>query len=160
MNAVAATGQAPTAPPTPAAYYRHTNQQRFTIELEFLSSLSSPAYLTHLHAMGHFHSPSFLRYLAYLHQTWSQPRYIKYLRYPNAILLCKALVDSPTFRETIGRDGWEAEMTKQIVRQWAGSQAAQSSAIPAAAGPMERQNSGGEESVHEPATGIKREEQT
>lgn len=110
--------------PSPETYYRQVNQQRFTIELEFLSSLSSPPYLTYLHSLGHFQSPSFIRYLAYLHQTWSQPKYVKYLRYPNAILLCKALVDSPGFRDTIGRDGWEGEMSKQIIKQWAGSQAA------------------------------------
>jgi mediator of RNA polymerase II transcription subunit 31 len=113
----------PLTGPTPADYYRQVNQQCFTTELEFLSSLSSPPYLTYLHSLGSFQSPSFIRYLAHLHQTWSQPRYLKYLRYPNAILFCKALVDSPEFRNTIARDGWEGEMSKQIIKQWAGNAA-------------------------------------
>ncbi|UZJ52284.1 hypothetical protein CBS101457_001604 [Exobasidium rhododendri] len=123
MDTESAAPAAAAAAPTPADYYRQVNQQRFTIELEFLSSLSSPPYLTYLHSLGSFQSPSFLRYLAYLHQTWSQPQYLKYVRYPNAILLCKALVDSPEFRNMIARDGWEGEMSKQIIRQWAGSRA-------------------------------------
>lgn len=105
---------------TPATYYRRLNSQRFTIELEFLSSLASPSYLVHLHSQGYFQQASFIRYLAYLHQTWSQPNYIKYLRYPYAIVMCQALVENPDFRNIVGRDGWEAEVTKQMIRQWAG----------------------------------------
>lgn len=107
------------AAPTPAAYYRLINSQRFTIELEFLSSLANPIYLVHLHSLGQFQSPSFIRYLAYLHQHWSQPNYNKFVRYPNAILICKALVESNEFRDIIARDGWEGEVTKQIIKQWA-----------------------------------------
>jgi mediator of RNA polymerase II transcription subunit 31 len=118
--------------PTTSDYYRQVNQQRFRSELEFLSCLSSPAYLTYLHSLGHFQSPSFLRYLAYLHQTWSQPKYVKYLRYPNAIVFCKALVDSREFRHLVGRDGWEGEMSKQIVKQWAGATSNPSSLIASA----------------------------
>lgn len=107
---------------TPSTYYRRLNSQRFTIELEFLSSLASPSYLVHLHSQGYFQQASFIRYLAYLHQTWSQPKYIRYLRYPYAIVMCQALVENPEFRNIVARDGWEAEVTKQMIRQWAGEQ--------------------------------------
>lgn len=109
------------ATPTPAAYYRLLNSQRFTIELEFLSALANPTYLVYLHSLNQFQSPSFIRYLAYLHQHWSQPNYSKFLRYPNALLICKALAENPEFRDMIAREGWEGEFTKQIIKQWAGN---------------------------------------
>lgn len=99
-------------------YYHFVNQHRFTVELEFVSSLASPAYLAHLSSQGYLQDARFIRYLAYLHQTWSQPRYASFLRFPNALLFCKALAQSPTFRSIVGTDGWEQGITKDILLEW------------------------------------------
>lgn len=106
-------------PTTPADYFRHLNQHKFTVELEFLSSLASPAYLSHLNAQGHLHDPAFLRYLAHLLKTWSEPSYVRFLRFPNALLFARAIVSSPAFRQAIGTDGWENEVSREIIADWA-----------------------------------------
>lgn len=106
--------------PTPHAYYRHLNQHQFTVELELLSSLASPSYLTNLHALGHLHDPAFLRYLAHLLSTWSTPRFVRFVRFPQALVFGRALVRSPVFRQMVGSDGWEHEVTHELVAAWAG----------------------------------------
>lgn len=112
-------GPAGSAPQVaPHNYYRHINQHRFTTELEFLSSLSSPAYIAHLYGQGHLSDPAFIRYLAYLYATWSQPRYVRFVRYPNALLFCKALARSPAFRAVVGTEGWEHTVTNEILAIW------------------------------------------
>lgn len=118
VDAAAATANAGDGEIKPHAYYRHLNQHRFSVELEFLSSLASPAYITYLHNQGHLTDSAFIRYLAYLYTTWSQPRYVRFLRFPNALIFCRALAQSPAFRAVVGQDGWEETVTKEVLAHW------------------------------------------
>lgn len=66
-------------------------ENRFELELEFVQSLASPAYLHYL-ATNHstedhtwLDDPEFLNFLRYLLDTWSRPEYNRYLVYPQAL---------------------------------------------------------------------------
>lgn len=68
-------------------------KNRFELELEFLQCLASPAYL-------HFLATStdmaeLLPFLKYLRKTYSQPEYIRFVRYPNAFYFLDLLIDRP-----------------------------------------------------------------
>ncbi|KAL9187455.1 hypothetical protein ACHAXT_001558 [Thalassiosira profunda] len=64
---------------------------RFELELEFVQSLASPAYLHHLATSGVLHQQSFLDFLRYL-RYWKQPQYAKYLLYPHCLYFLDLLV--------------------------------------------------------------------
>ena len=106
--------------PTPAAYYRHLNQHKFTIELELLSSLASPAYLTNLYTQGVLNDAAFIRYLAHLIKNWSAPQYVRFIRFPMALTFGRALCQSSAFRQIVGTDGWEHQVTHEMIAAWAG----------------------------------------
>lgn len=111
---------------TPEQQYQHlTTSHTFTLQLEFLSSLSSPAYL---HSLTLAPSPTqpaplsqttFLRYLKHIYDTWSQPQYARYLLYPNGLQFCKWLVTSREFREMVGSSEWENATTERLAQHWA-----------------------------------------
>lgn len=73
---------------------------RFELELEFVSSLSSPLYLNHLASQKLLQSPEFIAYLAYL-RYWTQPEYIRYLSYPGPTLRALELLQEERFRMEI-----------------------------------------------------------
>jgi mediator of RNA polymerase II transcription subunit 31 len=108
----------PPKPPSP----------RFTLELEFVLSLSNPYYLSHL-ALTYPHllnppqdlnqsssshsSPSasepesdaskFASYLSYLYSYWRQPEYARFLTHPGATLQNLELLQQEQFRKDIIR---------------------------------------------------------
>ena len=102
-------------PPTPSVA-----SARFTLELEFVLSLSNPYYLSHL-ASVYPHllisaaadptststTPSdsdasrFAAYLAYLYSYWRTPQYSKYLSHPGAVLRSLELLQQERFRKDI-----------------------------------------------------------
>jgi mediator of RNA polymerase II transcription subunit 31 len=108
----------PPKPPSP----------RFTLELEFVLSLSNPYYLSHL-ALTYPHllnppqdlnqsfsshsSPSasepesdaskFASYLSYLYSYWRQPEYARFLTHPGATLRNLELLQQEQFRKDIIR---------------------------------------------------------
>ncbi len=102
-----------TTPPTPPS-------PRFTLELEFVLSLSNPYYLSHL-AVNYPHllnppldSPDtssssdseatkFAAYLAYLYAYWRTSQYSKYLTHPGAVLRNLELLQQERFRRDIIR---------------------------------------------------------
>jgi|EP00979_Chaetoceros_neogracilis_P003391 mediator of RNA polymerase II transcription subunit 31 len=71
---------------------------RFELELEFLQSLASPAYLHHLATQGYFQDKSFLLFLKYL-RYWKQPEYAKYITYPHCFYFLDLLCENETFRK-------------------------------------------------------------
>ena len=104
-------------PPTPSPA-----SARFTLELEFVLSLSNPYYLSHLASVyPHLLSsasadptststtPSdsdaslFAAYLAYLYSYWRTPQYSKYLSHPGAVLRSLDLLQQERFRKDIIR---------------------------------------------------------
>ena len=73
---------------------------RFELELEFLQSLASPAYLHHLATQGYFQDKSFLVFLKYL-QYWKEPEYSKYITYPHCFYFLDLLCENETFRKEL-----------------------------------------------------------
>lgn len=102
-----------TQPPLPAV----TNP-RFTLELEFVSSLANPYYLSHLavtypsllgisRSDDNDETPSdpdaqaFAAYLAYLYSYWKTPEYSQFLTYPGPTLRALRLLQEDRFRRDI-----------------------------------------------------------
>jgi mediator of RNA polymerase II transcription subunit 31 len=104
-------------PPTPSP-----SSARFTLELEFVLSLSNPYYLSHLASVyPHLLNPPasdstsssttapdsdasrFAAYLAYLYTYWRTPQYSKYLSHPGAVLRSLELLQQERFRKDIIR---------------------------------------------------------
>ncbi|PWY87510.1 mediator of RNA polymerase II transcription subunit 31 [Aspergillus heteromorphus CBS 117.55] len=96
---------------------------RFTLELEFVSSLANPYYLSHLavtypNLLGVNKSgddsdanidsvdpdaQAFAAYLAYLYSYWKTPEYAQFLTHPGATLRALRLLQEETFRRDIIR---------------------------------------------------------
>ncbi|KAF9888142.1 hypothetical protein FE257_009278 [Aspergillus nanangensis] len=97
---------------------------RFTLELEFVSSLANPYYLSHLAVtypalLGISRSSddndtdnadtadpdaqAFAAYLAYLYSYWKTPEYAQFLTHPGATLRALRLLQEETFRRDIIR---------------------------------------------------------
>ncbi|KKK15322.1 hypothetical protein P175DRAFT_0435680 [Aspergillus ochraceoroseus IBT 24754] len=96
---------------------------RFTLELEFVSSLANPYYLSHLAvnyptllgiSSSHDESDAnddtsdpdakaFAAYLAYLYSYWKTPEYSQFLTHPGATLRALQLLQEDTFRRDIIR---------------------------------------------------------
>lgn len=52
--------------------------------------------------MTHYlQDPSFLRYLQYLHTTWRQQKYARFLTYPSCLAHLELLVNSESFRKAM-----------------------------------------------------------
>ena len=73
---------------------------RFELELEFIQSLASPAYLHHLATQGYFQDPSFLSYLQYL-KYWKSPEYAKFIKFPHCFYFLDLLCDNDSFRKEL-----------------------------------------------------------
>lgn len=97
---------------------------RFTLELEFVSSLANPYYLSHLavtypNLLGISRSgddtsdasdnpadpdaQAFTAYLAYLYSCWKTPEYAQFLTHPGPTLRALRLLQEETFRRDIIR---------------------------------------------------------
>lgn len=61
------------------------------LQLEFVQSLASPAYLHYLATSGILYQSSFLDFLRYL-RYWKRPEYAKYLQYPHCLYFLDLLV--------------------------------------------------------------------
>ncbi|KAK0548565.1 Mediator of RNA polymerase II transcription subunit 31 [Tilletia horrida] len=101
---------------TPAE--REINQTRFSTELEFVSALSSPAYLADLAHRGVLADYRFVRYLHYLSQHWPTPEYARFVRYPAGLTMLNHLLD-PEFRGAVGQEGWEEMARNKMIGHWA-----------------------------------------
>ena len=91
---------------------------RFTLELEFVSSLANPYYLSHLavtfpNLLGISRTDddtdsasapdaqAFAAYLAYLYSYWKTPEYSQFLTHPGPTLRALRLLQEATFRRDI-----------------------------------------------------------
>lgn len=92
----AATNTSPAPEPTYAGF------TRFELELEFVQSLASPAYLSYLASKKYFEHTEFVAYLDYL-QYFTRPEYIGYLTYPGPTLRHLELLQQEQFRKDLGR---------------------------------------------------------
>ncbi|MCJ1284098.1 suppressor of hpr1 [Xylographa opegraphella] len=75
---------------------------RFELELEFVTLLASPPYLSHLATTKLLQNPAFVAYLKYL-LYWTQPAYVKYLSYPGPTLKALELLQQEDFRRDVLR---------------------------------------------------------
>ena len=66
---------------------------RFELELEFVQSLASPAYLHFLATSENL--SELIPFLRYLRSTWSQPDYARFLQYPHCFYFLDLLIDQP-----------------------------------------------------------------
>ena len=103
-----------TQPPLP----KLTNP-RFTLELEFVSSLANPYYLSHLavtypnllgisraddndeESASSPDAQAFAAYLAYLYSYWKTPEYSQFLTHPGPTLRALRLLQEDRFRRDI-----------------------------------------------------------
>ncbi|KAL4897376.1 SOH1-domain-containing protein [Aspergillus ambiguus] len=116
MDPQAAGDQAQQPPPPTLTH------PRFTLELEFVSSLANPYYLSHLavnypnllginksgddsdlNSSGDPDAQAFAAYLAYLYSYWKTPEYAQFLTHPGATLRALRLLQEDTFRRDIIR---------------------------------------------------------
>ncbi|MCJ1289287.1 suppressor of hpr1 [Xylographa carneopallida] len=80
----------------------HGGFTRFELELEFVTLLASPPYLSHLATTKLLQQPTFVAYLKYL-LYWTQPAYVKYLSYPGPTLKALELLQQEDFRRDVLR---------------------------------------------------------
>lgn len=75
-------------------------ENRFALELEFVQSLASPAYLHYLASMSNDEGqsllldPRFKGFLSYLQRTWSDPEYSRFITYPHSLYFLNLLIKS------------------------------------------------------------------
>lgn len=71
-----------------------------------MQALANPLYIHELATTHHLSDPSFIRYLEYLHATWRQPKYARFLTYPSCLAHLELLVTSESFRKVM--QDWRA----------------------------------------------------
>lgn len=75
-------------------------ENRFALELEFVQSLASPAYLHYLASMSNDEGqsllldPRFKEFLLYLQRTWSNPEYSRFITYPHSLYFLDLLINN------------------------------------------------------------------
>lgn len=87
---------------------------RFEIELEFVSLLSHPAYLTYLATTKLLQDQAFVEYLKYL-LYWTTPPYVQYLSYPSSTLRVLELLQNENFRRDILRPEVGAKLAEVLL---------------------------------------------
>uniref|UniRef100_A0A7S2XM67 Mediator of RNA polymerase II transcription subunit 31 n=1 Tax=Attheya septentrionalis TaxID=420275 RepID=A0A7S2XM67_9STRA len=92
-------------------------KNRFELELEFLQSLASPAYVHHLATSGILQSPSFIAFLRYL-QYWKRPEYAKYISYPHCFFFLDLLIHNEPFRREMANVGFRNFVHEQQFYSW------------------------------------------
>ncbi len=122
----------------PAVSDQNLPDNRFELELEFIQSLASPAYLYHLATQGYFQetedqdsslgtsgggggsggSSSFIDFLRYLRSYWTKPEYAKYITYPHCFFFLDLLIENETFRKEIAQVPFRNFVHEQQFFNW------------------------------------------
>ncbi len=95
--------------------------ERFMVELEFVSLLSNPKYLNHLASNKYFQDAAFMRFLKYL-RYWKNPEYLVYLAFPQCLQILDALIDNPGFRESLLHIPFVEMLNTQMLDHWLAGQ--------------------------------------
>ena len=93
-----------------------TEEERFALELEFVSSLANPAYLHHLAMHGYFDDESFVMFLEYL-LYWTKPPYCQHVQYPHALAFLE-LLQTSAFRAAIKNGNVKQACQQQQFASW------------------------------------------
>ena len=105
---------AATAPPPDAADAAHT---RFIAELEFVSLLADPAFVSF--SVAQFLSkPGFSAYLGYLATHWPTPAYARHVRHPAGLLHLRLLVEDAGFRAAAADGAAAAQFKAAQLDAW------------------------------------------
>ncbi len=116
----------------PSASDQNLPDNRFELELEFIQSLASPAYLYHLATQGYFQETedqdsssgggsggsSFIDFLRYLRSYWTKPEYAKYITYPHCFFFLDLLIENETFRKEIAQVPFRNFVHEQQFFNW------------------------------------------
>lgn len=89
---------------------------RWEVELEFVQGLANPKYVHFLAQQKYLEDPDFLRYLEYL-EYWSEPPNVKYIVYPNCLLMLK-LLKKPEFRQEIAKIEVAQMLMDSFYKKW------------------------------------------
>ncbi|EMG45932.1 SOH1 Mediator of RNA polymerase II transcription subunit 31 [Candida maltosa Xu316] len=89
---------------------------RWEIELEFVQSLSNIPYVNYLAQNNYLNDENFINYLKYL-QYWTDPKYAKFLVYPNCLHVLKLLQDE-NFRKNIINQEFMNGLMNDMVKRW------------------------------------------
>eukprot|EP01083_Nonionella_stella_P285088 970486_1 len=108
----------PIPAPAPASASTKLPENRFELELEFVQSLASPAYLHHLATQGYFQDEAFLSYLRYLRSYWTRPEYAKYITYPHCLFFLDLAIEKEAFRKEISQVGFRNFVHEQQFMNW------------------------------------------
>ena len=73
---------------------------RFETELEYVQCLANMEYLQHLAHDGTLDDFNFIKFLKYLHETWTRPEYARFLTFPHTLAYLRLLQES-SFRKTL-----------------------------------------------------------
>jgi mediator of RNA polymerase II transcription subunit 31 len=94
---------------------------RFELELEFVQSLASPAYLHFLATQGYLEDKKFLQFLRYLKKYWETPEYARFITFPHCLffldLLCRE-TDGDTFRRELSNVSFRNYVHEQQFYNW------------------------------------------
>ena len=93
-----------------------SEEDRFTLEHEFIELLSSPKYIQYLYLSGYFKDISFINYIKYL-QYWRLPKYIIYITHINSIFFLEALNDEE-FRNNFNNNYIIDDIHNNIYYSW------------------------------------------
>lgn len=97
--------------------FKAANRTRFETDLEFVQCLANPFYLQTLAQQSILSSPAFLGYLEYL-QYFKQPRYARFIQYPQCLHHLELCVKSESFREAIRHDTTVGELAREQTEHW------------------------------------------
>ena len=92
-------------------------KNRFSLELEFLQMLASPAYLHFLAINEYLNDPKFLEFLDYL-KYWKRPEYVKYITYPHSLYFLDQLSSNEKFRRELKQMPFRDFVHQQQFESW------------------------------------------
>lgn len=79
-----------------------SQSSRFTLELELVTLLPHPGFLSYLSSSKLLNDPAFVNYLSYL-QYWMKEPYIRYLTHPGPTVKVLQLLQNEEFRRDLIR---------------------------------------------------------
>lgn len=92
---------------------------RFEEELEFIQCLCNAQYLQYLYQSGYFSNDKFKAFLVYL-QYWKEPKYAKFLLFPQALNILDLLITSKDFVESLKYTQMIEHLSMQQYLLWKG----------------------------------------
>eukprot|EP00934_Nitzschia_sp_Nitz4_P004228 Nitzschia sp. Nitz4//scaffold8_size234185//70310//70819//NITZ4_001249-RA/size234185-exonerate_protein2genome-gene-0.34-mRNA-1//1//CDS//3329559782//4218//frame0 len=99
-------------------------ENRFALELEFVQSLASPAYLHFLatnttsEGQSLLLCPRFKAFLRYLQSTWTRPDYSRFVTYPHAFHFLDLLINNESFARELAQVSFRNFCHQQQYLSW------------------------------------------